>query len=190
MRSLPLLLLGLVLLLPLAATADPAPSDKVPETTPEEATRTEVGRPAPAFRLTTVDGEIFDLAAQRGKVVLVNFFATWCGPCIREMPHLQKEVVDRFAGEDFAFLAVGREHRNEELPAFAAKHGLDLPMAGDPTREVYALYAEHTIPRNVVVGRDGTILFQSIGFEPADFERMLQVLERALSEEPPSGDRG
>ena len=171
-------------LVPLAFAGD------TPTTTPEEATRTEVGQTAPDFTLELVSGEEFHLGAHRGEVVLVNFFATWCPPCIEEMPHLQEEVVARFADAPFAFVAVGREHENAELPPFARKHDLDLPMAGDADRSVYALYAEHTIPRNVVVGPDGTILFQSIGFEREDFDRMITVIESALGELEAAAESG
>jgi peroxiredoxin len=153
-----------------------------PQTTPEEATRTEVGQAAPLFQLETVGGETFDLQAQRGKVVLVNFWATWCPPCIEELPALRDRVFDRFAGEGFAMLCVSREESNEKIAGFARKREVEeLPMAGDLDRSVYSLYAEHTIPRNVVIDRDGRIVFQSFGFEEEEFERMIQVIEEQIA---------
>lgn len=164
-----------------ASADDDTPKSDEPTTTPAEATRTEVGQMAPVFELERVDGTTFSLEAQRGKVTLINFFATWCPPCIEEMPHLEKEILARFDPEHFSLICVGREHQNAELPKFAKKRGLDLPMAGDPEREVYAQYAEHTIPRNVVVGPEGKILFQSFGFEREDFDRMIGVIDEAVT---------
>ena len=165
------------------AASDTA-SDEPPTTTPEQATLTEPGQQAPTFALTMVGGAEFDLAAHRGQVVLVNFWATWCAPCIEEMPHLRDEVLARFADDDFAMICVSREETNEKIAAFAKKRKVtELPMGGDVDRSIYKQYAEHTIPRNVVVGRDGEILFQSIGFEAPDFEKMISVIAEALRTE-------
>jgi hypothetical protein len=79
-------------------------------------------------------------------------------------------------------VAVAREETDEILTPFCESFGLTFPLAADPEREVFALYAEQYIPRNVVVGPEGTILFQSSGFERADFERMLEVISGALTE--------
>lgn len=171
------ILTALVLSLPTLALA----GDEPPQTTPAEATRTEIGQVAPDFTLQTVDGETFDLAAQRGKVVLVNFWATWCPSCIEELPALRDSVLTRFAGEDFAMLCVAREETNEKIAAFAEKRGVAaLPMAGDVDRSVYARYAEHTIPRNLVLDREGVIVFQSFGYEAGEFARMLETIQEQI----------
>jgi peroxiredoxin len=166
-----------------AAAGDVA-GDEEPTTTPEQATLTEPGQDAPTFTLTMVDGAEFDLAANRGKVVLVNFWATWCPPCVEEMPHLRDEVLARFAGDDFAMICISREETNEKIAAFAKERKVtELPMGADVDRSIYKQYAEHTIPRNVVVGRDGEILFQSVGFEERDFEEMISVIADAVEAE-------
>ena len=170
------------LLILTCVVAMPVFAADAPTTTPAEATRTEIGQEAPDFSITTVAGETFTLSEHRGHVVLLNFWATWCPPCIEEMPHLQSEVVERFADAPFTFLAIAREEDDAKITKFAEKRNLDLPMAGDVDRSVYALYAEHTIPRNVVVGSDGTILFQSFGFERPEFDRMIEVIATALEE--------
>jgi peroxiredoxin len=165
----------------LSVAGDEAPATTPePTTTPEQATRTELGQEAPTFTVEMVGGGSFDLAAHRGKVVLVNFWATWCPPCVAEMPHLRDEVLARFAGDDFAMICISREETNELIAAFAKEHQVaGLPMGGDVDRSIYSQYAEHTIPRNVVVGRDGRILFQSIGFEEPEFEAMISTIAEA-----------
>jgi len=150
------------------------------EPTPEETTLTEVGQLAPDFAVSTLDGGAFSLSANRGKVVLINWFATWCPPCIEEMPHLQKEVWERFRGEDFAMVSVAREETLQVVKPFVAKHMVTWPFALDPHRKAYAAYAEAFIPRNYVVDREGKIIFQSQGFEKPEFEEMIAVIEKEL----------
>lgn len=156
----------------------PAPSPP----SPEETTLTAVGQAAPDFTAATLDGSSFSLSAQRGKIVLVNWFATWCPPCQAEMPHLQKEVWERFGdAPDFAMVSVAREEKPDVVAPFVAKYGVTWPFAVDPERTAYARYAEAYIPRNHVIGRDGTIIFQSEGFEPEEFARMVEVIAAELS---------
>jgi len=179
-----LLCLGLLFAFAGVAVAGDAAGDEPPTTTPEQATRTRLGQEAPTFALTMVDGAEFDLAAYRGKVVLVNFWATWCPPCVEEMPHLRDEVLARFAGDDFAMICISREESNEKIAAFAKNRKVtELPMGADVDRSIYSQYAEHTIPRNVVVGRNGEILFQSVGFEEPDFVEMISVIADAVGAE-------
>jgi thiol-disulfide isomerase/thioredoxin len=150
--------------------------------TPQSATRTEVGQPAPPVAVTTLQQERFELAAQRGRVVLLNFWATWCPPCRQEMPALQAQVWERFgAREDFRLVSIAREETAAEIRPFVAEHGYGWTFAPDPERTVYARYAGAFIPRNYVIGRDGAILFQGHGHEPEEFARMVEVIAGALA---------
>ncbi|MBD3221904.1 redoxin domain-containing protein [bacterium] len=168
------LLIALAGLLACAGTASRAPS-------PEEATLTAVGDPAPAVDVTTMDGDRFDLADQRGKIVLLNFWATWCPPCRQELPEVRDRIWDRFgARDDFALISVAREEDAGTVGRFLAEHDYGWTFATDPERANYARYAEAHIPRNYVIGRDGTILYQSVGFEPEDFGAMVELLAAQL----------
>lgn len=148
--------------------------------TPQETVLIDVGDTAPGFELTTLDGEVFNLEAQRGKVVLVNFFATWCPPCREELPYLEKEVWQRFDPASFSLIVVGREEDDDVIGPFVEENGYSLPFAGDPGKVAYDLYASRFIPRNFVIGPDGRVLFQSQGFERADFDRMIAVIQEAV----------
>jgi peroxiredoxin len=146
-----------------------------------QTTRVKTGDPAPDFTCQTLSGEEFALAKNKGKVVLVNFFATWCGPCMMEMPHLEKDVFQKYsASKDFKLIAIGREHTASELQKFQSEKKFSLPIAADPKREIYAKYAEKYIPRNFIIGKDGKIKFSSMGYSEADFRQMLQVLQQEL----------
>ncbi|HXA44958.1 MAG TPA: TlpA disulfide reductase family protein [Candidatus Angelobacter sp.] len=144
-------------------------------------TRVKVGDAAPDFSCQTISGEQFSLSGQRGKVVLVNFFATWCGPCMVEMPQLDKEVFQKFASrKDFKLVAIGREHSAAELTKFNSEKGFTIPIAPDPKREIYAKYADKYIPRNFVIGKDGKIKLTTVGFSPEDLQRISQTIQQEL----------
>ena len=154
--------------------------DKDEGPTPEETTLTEVGQMAPDFTLTGLDGSSFHLADHRGKVVLINWFATWCPPCIQEMPHLQTRVWERFSGPDFVMVSIARQEKADIVTPFVQKYEVTWPFLVDPDRRAYARYAEAFIPRNHVIGPDGKILFQSQGFEEPEFQEMIETIAGAL----------
>ena len=151
--------------------------------TVEESTLTKVGQPAPDFTVATLSGGPFTLSDYRGKIVLVNWFATWCKPCIEEMPYLQKEVWEKFRGPDFTMVSIAREETLQVVRPFILKNNLTWPIALDPTREAYAKYAESYIPRTQIIDRAGTIIFQSQGFEKEDFAAMVEVIRKEVGGE-------
>ncbi len=172
-----ILVVGAVLLVVLAGCSQEAEV----EPTPEETVLLAVGATAPGFELTTLAGETFNLEAQRGKVVLINFFATWCPPCREELPYLEKDIWLRFDRDRFSVLVIGREENDEIIAPFVEKHGYTVPFAGDPEMVAYSQYATRFIPRNFVIGPDGTVLYQSQGYEPHEFEEMVELIEEAVA---------
>ena len=140
-----------------------------------------VGDKAPAFSVRTLDGKVVDIEKNRGKVVMVTFFATWCGPCNLELPVLEKNVWNKYKNnKDFVLVVLGREHDEKVLGDFAKTKELNLPFAPDMERAVFAKYAEKNIPRNVIIGRDGKIVYQSIGYTPEEFAELEATLAAQL----------
>jgi len=172
------LLVSTVLVAACPTEPETAPEE---ELTPEATVLVKVGDTAPAFELVTLDGETFNLEEQRGKVVLVNFFATWCPPCREELPYLEKEIWQRFDRDQFAVIVVGREENDDVIRPFVEKHEYTVPFAGDPDKVAYDQYASRFIPRNFVISPDGVILFQSQGFERDEFDEMIAVIEEAVA---------
>ena len=146
----------------------------------EATTLIKQGDKAPDFTVEMVDGQKIALSSLKGKVVLINFWATWCPPCREEFKRMQKDVVDRFKGKDFQLLAISRGEKKATVDQFRDKQGYTFPMGLDPKQEIYNKYASNYIPRNFVVGKDGKVIYVSVGYEPAEFENMLKAIEAAL----------
>jgi peroxiredoxin len=145
------------------------------------ATLTAVGQIAPDFTVTTLDGDLIRLSDMRGRIVLLNFFATWCPPCREEMPHLQKLWEEQGRSGKIVMLSVAREETPVEVVPFREERGLTFPMACDPKREIYALYATGFIPRTYVILGDGTIAYQTQGFDEQEFAEMEALLVEAAN---------
>lgn len=147
---------------------------------PDATTLVEVGEEAPDFTVEMFDGSRITLSDLRGKVVLLNFWATWCPPCREELTHVQKEIIDRFAGRQFLFLPVSRGEQRDAVAAFREKTGYTFAMGLDPSRTIYDRYASNFIPRNFLIGTDGKVLLASVGFDEQEFEELIAAIERAL----------
>jgi peroxiredoxin len=144
-------------------------------------TLTRIGDKAPVFTCKTITGKTVDISKLRGKIVMINFFATWCGPCNLELPVLQKNIWDKYKNNPgFELIILGREHNEKEVSDFVKSKNLTMPFAPDPNREIYKLYATQFIPRNVIIGKDGNIIFQSNGYTPEEFKKIESFLAEKL----------
>ncbi len=144
-------------------------------------TVTEVGQEVPAFSFTTTEGKSYSMKDLNGKVVLLNFFATWCPTCMKEMPALQKEIWKQYQSSDeFFMVSIGREHSMKEMKEFKQKKPYDFHFAPDTGRVIYNNFAKKYIPRNVLVDKKGEIIYQCTGYKKDEFKKMLSVLEKKL----------
>ena len=144
----------------------------------DQSTLVKMGQAAPEFAVTTLEGKHIDLKDLKGKVVLVNFFATWCGPCMAEIPHVQGEIWSRFKDKNFVMVAIDREETEQVVADFQKKRGFGFPIACDTKREVYSKFATKFIPRNFLIGADGTVVYESVGYNPSEFEKLVGVIQQ------------
>jgi len=134
----------------------------------------DVGQQAPSFSAQLVNGQQVNLESLRGKVVLVNFWATWCGPCRNEMPFFQS-LSDKYDKKDFQVLAVNFLEKQDTILDFTKKLNLKFDVALDPKGEINKQYGVLQYPVSYVIGRDGKILARQAGpFSPETLESALK----------------
>ncbi|MCF8239839.1 MAG: TlpA family protein disulfide reductase [Melioribacteraceae bacterium] len=140
-----------------------------------------VGDQAPDFECKTISGENFTLSKQKGKVVLVTFFATWCSHCLAELPQIEDKIYNVFKDRnDFELIVIGRKHDSSELEKFKETKKINLPFAPDPQKEIYGKYAEKYIPRNFVIGKDGKIKLVSKSSPENRIEEIFETIKNEL----------
>ncbi len=139
-----------------------------------------VNKPAPAFDLNTVDGAKFNLASQKGKVVVLDFWATWCGPCTMALPIIT-EVTSSLKDKDVVFLAVNIQETPEQIKQFLDKKNLKVSVGLDTEGKVAELYQVRGIPQTVIVGKDGNVAEVHVGFSPDLKESFTKELNDILA---------
>ena len=131
-----------------------------------------VGDRAPEVRLQSVDGKTMSLADYRGKVVLVHFWATWCPPCVEEIPTLERFYQQVF-GSDIEVLAVSVDDSADVLKTFLDRNKVHFPVLRDPGKKTAGSYGTMKFPETYVVGRDGMVRYKVIG--PMDWSMRSNV---------------
>ena len=148
--------------------------------TPEEATIVKDGAVAPDFEVEMFDGSKVRLADLKGKVVLLNFWATWCPPCRAELARVEKDIIEKFKGKPFVFLPVSRGEEKATVAAFREKMGYTFPMGLDTSNSIYKLYAQTYIPRNFLIGKDSKVVKASVGYDEAEFAELIKLIEKEI----------
>ena len=144
-----------------------------------------VGDVAPDFTLELTDGSSFTLSEQRGKVVMLQFTAGWCGVCRKEMPEIERQIWQRHKDNPhFALLGIDRDEPDSTVLAFAEKTGVTYPLVLDPGGEIFQQYAHRLagITRNVIVDTDGRIVMLTRLYDEAEFNSMVAVIDSLLAE--------
>ncbi len=146
---------------------------------------TELGDSAPDVTITPLAGEAFQLSDLRGRVVLLNFFATWCGPCKLELPDIERFWTEFHGHDDFRLFVIGREETAEAVRSFQQEHGFTFPMAADEDRAAFDRFAKESIPRTYLIDREGKIVYQCIGYdvEKKERDKLRALLKQQLGEQ-------
>lgn len=139
------------------------------------------GGPAPDFTLRRGDGQNLRLAEQRGRVVMVNFWATWCAPCRQEMPHLER-LHAKYRNTGFVLLGVSIDDDPKQAVEVAQRLGVSFPILLDVDKQVSRRYDLRTMPSTVLIDRDGQVRHVHRGYREG-FEITYDQQVRALLKE-------
>jgi peroxiredoxin len=141
---------------------------------------TKVGDQVPDFAFKTIDGESYTMSELKGKTVLLVFFATWCAPCMKELPQIESKIWQKYKSDDFMVVALGREHSMEEMTTFNTKKGFTFKLGPDPERKIYSQFFKKYIPRNVLINKEGKIIYQKQGFRENDAQNLIKLIEQQV----------
>jgi len=144
-----------------------------------------VGQPAPDFKLDHLDGDEFQLVKHRGEIIVLDFWATWCGPCLQTMP-LVDEVVAEFPDQKVRLFAVNMEEQPTEIKSTLERHQLDVPVILDRDGVAAARYSVTSIPQTVVIDREGNVVRLFVGGGPKLVEPLRQALQELTNPQPDS----
>lgn len=144
-----------------------------------------LGEVAPDFEMELTDGQKVKLSSLRGKVVMLQFTASWCGVCRKEMPFIEKDIwLKHKDNAQFALYGIDRDEPLETVKTFAEKTGVTYPLALDPGADIFAKYADRKagITRNVLIDREGKIVMLTRLYNEEEFASLCKKIDEMLAQ--------
>ncbi|NLE34077.1 MAG: redoxin domain-containing protein [Bacteroidales bacterium] len=137
-----------------------------------------VGDTAPDFTINEAGGKSYRLSELRGNVVMLQFTASWCSVCRKEMPFIEKEIWLPGKKEGLAVIGIDRDEPLATVSKFASDMKITYPLALDPGAGIFGLYAQKQagVTRNVIIDRNGKIIFLTRLFEREEFDQMKEII--------------
>lgn len=142
-----------------------------------------VGDIAPDFTMALIDGQEITLSSLRGKVVMLQFTASWCGVCRKEMPFIEKDIWEKHkSNPNFALFGIDREEPLETVTKFIESTGVTYPIGLDPKGDIFAEYAQRGagITRNVLIDSEGKIVMLTRLFNEEEFNGLVEAIDQML----------
>lgn len=172
-----------MLLLPLSIQAQT--QGKLPEGVTPDSTGyiIRVGQTVPDIKWTQTDGKTVSIKDLRGKVVMLQFTASWCGVCRKEMPFIERDIWQKHKdNKEFYLVGIDRDEPKATVEAFAKQTGVTYPLALDPGADLFAKFAlrESGITRNVLVDRDGKIVMTTRLYNEKEFQKLVGKIDSLL----------
>lgn len=140
-----------------------------------------IGKQAPDFALKSSTGQNLRLSEYRGEVVMINFWATWCGPCRQEMPLLD-DLYNRYERVGFQLLGVNIDDDSNRAMAMMRELGVNFPVLFDASKDVSKLYEVNAMPVTVILDREGNVRHVHQGYKPGYEEKYLNEVRSLLRE--------
>lgn len=143
-----------------------------------------VGDMAPDFEMYMPDGSKMKLSDLRGKVVMLQFTASWCGVCRKEMPHIESDIwLKHKNNPQFALFGIDRDEPADTVLKFAKLTGITYPLGLDPEAHIFELYAKKDagITRNVIIDKNGRIVMLTRLYDPIEFTKMVKIIDQLLA---------
>ena len=153
------------------------------QTVDDRAYLVKVGDVAPNFTMKLTDGKSVKLSDLKGKVVMLQFTASWCSVCRKEMPFIEKDIWQKHKqNPNFILLAIDRDEPLETVLKFAKSIPITYPIGLDPKADIFALYAvrESGITRNVIVDTTGKIVMLTRLYNAEEFKKMTELIDTLL----------
>lgn len=142
-----------------------------------------IGDEAPEFEMQMPEGNTVKLSSLRGKIVMLQFTASWCGVCRKEMPYIETKIWQRHKNNpEFALFGIDREEPIDKIEELISATKVTYPIGLDPNAAIFGLYAEKDagITRNVIIDRDGKIVMLTRLFEENEFNLMVETIDQLL----------
>jgi len=141
-----------------------------------------LGQMAPDFTINYLDGTTKKLSDFRGKIVMLQFTASWCSVCRKEMPHIESKIWQPYKDKGLILLGVDRREPKEKVEMFAKEMNITYPLVLDEESKIFELYAAPNagVTRNVIVGKDGKIIFMTRLFDEVEFAEMVTIIKNNL----------
>ena len=142
-----------------------------------------IGQQVPDFDLSTTDGKTTSIADLKGKVVMLQFTASWCGVCRKEMPHIEADIWKKYKNDtDFALFGIDLDEPKDIVEKFAKQIPVTYPLALDPKGSIFYQFAEKGagVTRNVIIDKTGKIVYMTRLYKEEEFQEMKKVIADLL----------
>jgi peroxiredoxin len=143
------------------------------------------GDMSPQFTMTLTDGTQVSMEDLKGKIVLLQFTASWCSVCRKEMPFLEEEVWQVYKDKGLVLIGMDRDEPLETVQKFAEKMKITYPLALDPNADIFGMFAlkQSGVTRNVIIDREGRIAFKTRLFDREEFDMMKAKIKELIENE-------
>lgn len=142
-----------------------------------------IGQHVPDFQMTTTDGKTIKIADLKGKVIMLQFTASWCGVCRKEMPHIETDIWNKYKNDkNFALFGIDLDEPVEKVKEFAKQIPVTYPLVLDPKGGIFYQFAEKGagVTRNVIIDKTGKIVYMTRLYKEEEFAEMKSVIAGLL----------